>query len=165
MPTLHARVVLLVLGVAVLTITTALTVTGGGPRDSSGVPLRSDARSETTREAAGGSVVGVCILEGEAWSAFPPTEAAILAAQARGGAAAVDDTYSLGPVDAVAKARGLEVRWSDGATVYAIDPTAKLPTVIGFSRTVIGQHELWSVTFQSTVGGCDGDQVPAAPAP
>lgn len=159
------RVALLIVGVAVLTAPTAVNVLGGPPRDESGVPLRPDAREEALRDAAGGPVVDRCILEGEAWGAFPPTEAEIVLAAARGEAAAVDDTYSLGPVDAVAKARGLEIRWSDGRVVYALDPAAKLPTVVGLSRTMVGEHELWSVTFQSTVGGCDGDQVPAAPAP
>lgn len=159
------RIALLIVGVTVLTVPTAVNVLGGPPRDESGVPLRPDAREEALRDAAGGPVVDRCILEGEAWGAFPPTEAEIVSAAARGEAASVDDTYSLGPVEAVAKARGLEVRWSDGRVVYAIDPAAKLPTVVGFSRTMVGEHELWSVTFQSTVGGCDGDQVAAAPAP
>lgn len=165
MPRPTVRIALLVVGIAFLMVVMAVNAIGGTPRDQSGVPLRADARWETVQEAAGGSVVGVCVLEGEAWPAFPPTESDIRAASARGQAAAVDDTYSLGPVEALARERGLEIRWSDGAIVYAIDRNAKLPTVVGLSRTMVGEHELWSVTFQSTVGGCDGDQVPAAPAP
>lgn len=159
------RIALLFAGITVLAAPTAANVLGGPPRDASGVPLRPDARDEAIRDAAGGPVLGTCILQGEAWTAFPPTEGEIVAALARGEGAAVDDTYSLGPVDTLAKARGLEIRWSDGNVVYAIDPTAKLPTVLGLSRMMVGSHELWSITYQSAVGGCDGDQVPAAPVP
>jgi len=159
------RATLLLAGIGILTISSALTASGETPRDQNGVPMRVDAKAQTMTEAAGGSVIGVCAIEGQAWPPFPPTEAAVMSAKSRGSGAAVDVSYSIGPVDAVARANGLDIRWSDGRTVYAIDRAATLPTVVGLDMVVVGSTELWLTTYRLTSGACDGDQVPAAPEP
>jgi hypothetical protein len=159
------RAVPLAIGVGILMVATALTVSGETRRDRNGIPMRVDAKSQTVDEAAGGSAVGVCAIDGQPWPPLPPTEAAVASAKSRGAGVAVDAAYSIGPIEALARANGLDLRWTDGRTVYAIDRTATLPTVVGLDMVVVGSTELWLETYQLTLGACDGDQVPTAPEP
>ena len=165
MRNLPLRALLFIAGIGILTVSTALTVSGGTPRDRHGVPMHVDAKGQTIADAVGGSVIGICAIDGEPWPPRPPTEAAIASAKSRGSGAAVDASYSIGPVDAVARAKDLDIRWSDGRTVYAIDRAAALPTIVGLDMVVVGSTELWLETYRYTSGACDGDQVPTAPEP
>ncbi len=159
-----ARVIALVAALSGLAV---VTTSGATSVDRNGVAVASDGLQRTLEEAAGGSITGICIVSGVGWGPALPSEAAIGEAIAKGVGSWVDPAFTIGPMDAAAKTRGLDVRWSDGSggRVFAIDGNQQLPTVVTLVATHSFEQELWLIERIDTVGACDGDQVPAASAP
>lgn len=136
------------------------------PVDRNGVAVVTDGLQRTLEEAAGDSITEVCIVSGIGWGPTSPSDDAVAKAIPRGAGSWVDPAFTLGPIDAAAKTRGLDVRWSDGSgqRVFAIDGSQRHPTVVTLVATEAAEQELWLIERIDTIGGCDGDHVPAASA-